>query len=529
MEREVKFAASPAYELPDLRRLVCATERLPAQSLTTTYCDTVDLRLWRRGLTLRFRAGEEPAGGGKWTLKLPGEAASDALERTELSWEGESETVPPEAEQLIKGIVRRAVLGRVVQLESTRRRLLLIDRRGTVLGEIDDDVVTVIGGARDGFRFRQIEFEYSGEPDADVVTAILKKITKAGAQLDHEQKFAKSLGISALASSVAPAPALARAANKKKGGHKKKQHADVVSLGSVVQQSILGALDRILDHDYRLRLSPADPPTHAVHQARVACRRLRSDLKTFGPLLDPVWLDHTTTELRWMGNVLGRVRDADVLGHRLADEATDGPFEAQGQQELGSILASERRQFAAELAEALEGRRYLKLLERLYAAAEAPPFLVHGKVKGKGKAGRRRLIDGPAQAALPELVGAQWKALERRRRKAGHHPSDHELHRIRIGAKQLRYAAEAATPVMGKAARRTARQAESVQTVLGDHHDAVTAAEWLQRAAANGTSAASFEAGALTATQRRRQRALRRQWKGPWSALKAKKSKQWLR
>jgi CHAD domain-containing protein len=517
MEREVKFAASPAYELPDLRRIVGATERLPEQSLSTSYYDTADMRLWRRGLTLRFRAGEEPA-GGKWTLKLPEEAAGDTLDRTELSWEGDEETVPPEADHLLKGIVRRAVLGRVVQLTSTRRRLLLIDRRGTVLGEIDDDIVTVVGGARDGFRFRQIEFEYSGEPDAAVVAAILKKIKKSGATLDPEQKFAKSLGISALASTPA-------AQQPKKGKHKKK--APAVSLGAVVQQSIEGALDRILDHDYRLRLAPADPPTHAVHQARVACRRLRSDLKTFSPLLDPVWLEHTTTELRWMGGVLGRVRDADVLGSRLAGEKTDGPFEAQGQQELGSILAAERRQFASELIEALEGRRYLRLLERLHAAAQAPPFLVHGKVKGK--AGRRRLIDGPAQGALPGLVGAQWTALERRRRKAGHHPSDRQLHRIRIGAKQLRYAAEAATPVMGKVARQTARRAESVQTVLGDHHDAVTAAEWLQQAAANGTTAASFEAGALTAVQRHRQRSLRRRWKGPWSALEAKKARQWLR
>ncbi len=58
---------------------------------------------------------------------------------------------------------------------------------------------------------------------------------------------------------------------------------------------------------------------------------------------------------------------------------------------------------------------------------------------------------------FPLWSGARWHALRRQVRKSGHDPSDERLHRIRIKAKQLRYAAEAATPVMGKAARRTAK------------------------------------------------------------------------
>jgi CHAD domain-containing protein len=520
MEREVKFAASPSYALPDLRGIVGATERLPKQLLSTAYHDTPDLRLWRRGLTLRFRSGEEP-GRGKWTLKLPEEKADQTLDRTELSWEGEEDTVPAETLSLVRGIVRRATLGPVVHLASTRRRLLLLDRRGGVLGEIDDDVVTVAGGARDGFRFRQIEFEFTGEPDPAVVDAVLKKIRRAGARLDHEQKFAKSLGLRDGASTLV----------KEKAGKKKKgKQRPEVSIGAVVQQSIEGALDRILDHDYRLRLAPSDPPTEAVHQARVACRRLRSDLKTFSLLLDPIWLAHTTTELKWLGTVLGRVRDADVLGHRLAGSGagsgSDEPLEAQGRQDLCAMVAEERRQYVAELAEVVDGPRYFSLLERLYAAAHGPPFYVQRKARSTG--GQPLRIESPARKALPPLVEIQWRALRRRKRKAGRHPSDRQLHRIRIGAKQLRYAAEAAGPVMGKPARRMARRAETVQTVLGDHHDAVAAAEWLRGAALHGTGAASFAAGLLTATQQRRQRSLRRQWEGPWRALDAKTTRQWL-
>ena len=91
------------------------------------------------------------------------------------------------------------------------------------------------------------------------------------------------------------------------------------TVGDVIRSSIANGYERLLDHDYRLRLRPGDPPEHAVHQARVATRRLRSDLKTFGPFLDPVWLRHTTAELKWLGNRLGQVRDADVLAQRLRE------------------------------------------------------------------------------------------------------------------------------------------------------------------------------------------------------------------
>jgi CHAD domain-containing protein len=519
MEREVKFAAAPGFELPDLRKLV-ATERLPAQSLATTYYDTPDMRLWRQGLTLRFRAGEGDEGdGGKWTLKVPEESVGPTLGRSELSWAGDQDDVPAEAAQLLVGLVRRATLGRVVQLSSTRRRLVLRDRTGSALGEIDDDTVTVAGGARDGFRFRQIEFEFANDTEAEagVIDAVLKKIERAGARPDHEQKFAKSLGLGAEAGPSAP---------KKKAKKKHGKKRELTPLGAVVQDSIGGALDGLLDHDYRLRLAAADPVTHDVHQARVACRRLRSDLKTFRPLLDPVWLRHTTDELRWFGTVLGQVRDADVLGHRLDEARPDGALAGRGHGELLAQLAEERRLFAAELAEVMDGPRYISLLERLAAAAQAPPF--YAEPGAKGKVSRLR-VDGPARDALPLLVRTQWKALQRRKRKAGAHPSDHQLHRIRIGAKQLRYAAEAATPVMGSPARRTARRAELVQTVLGDHHDAVAAADWLERAAAGGSGAVGFAAGVLTVAEHRHQRTLRRQWKGPWAALNAKAARQWLR
>jgi CHAD domain-containing protein len=231
-----------------------------------------------------------------------------------------------------------------------------------------------------------------------------------------------------------------------------------------------------------------------------------------------VWLRHTTAELRWLGNRLGQVRDADVLAARLQSAGSEG---------LQQRLAAQRRDFSAELAEAINGDRYRHLVERLHAGSLSPPFYVDGQARQKS--GRTPRPEDPAQQVLPALVGRPWKRVRRRVRKAGRKPSDTQLHSIRIASKQLRYAAEAAEPVIGKDARRTASRAKDLQTLLGDHHDAVAAEDWLQGVALDGTGSDGFAAGQLACTTQRQQRRLRRKWRSEWDALDTPKSTRWLR
>ncbi len=498
------------FRLPDLHELGLGTVQLPTQTLSTSYFDTEDLRLWQRRITLRHRLGEDDA-AGTWTLKLPNKGAENEVARTELTWSGSPAEIPPEATGLLRGIVRRQALKQVVVLEAERRRVL-VRTRGSLLGEIDDDIVTVAGGGRTGRTFRQIEFELdsgpeNSHPDPSAIKKMLAAMREAGAHIDRSQKFAKALRIDTEHRSHAT----------KAGPHS--------TIGSLVQLTMQGELERILDFDVWLRLDPNNPPERAVHQARVAMRRLRSDLKTFGPVLDPVWIRHTRSELKWMGTVLGAVRDIDVLGKRFASHGST-TLDSRGEEELSSRLAAQRRHDCEELADALRSERYLDLLDRLDAGASSPRFYVSPEYE------KMAISEcGPndrARGALPFLVGRHWKALRRRVNKAGPRPSDTQLHRIRIGAKQLRYGAELAEPVMGQAARRTARRAEDIQTILGDHHDSVTAIEWLERIPVDGTTEASFVAGGKTADARRQQAKSRRQWKQALDALKRGGVTDWL-
>jgi CHAD domain-containing protein len=81
---------------------------------------------------------------------------------------------------------------------------------------------------------------------------------------------------------------------------------------------------------------------------------------------------------------------------------------------------------------------------------------------------------------------------------------------------------------MGGVALRLAGRAEALQTVLGEHHDAVAAEEWLRLAALDGNGMEGFAAGLRVAHERRLQRRLRKEWGDAWSSLSSKKASGWL-
>jgi CHAD domain-containing protein len=452
LEHEVKFEAPPELALPDLRPLVGGTVRLPEQRLVTTYFETSDRRLWREGLTLRHRMTQDDE-VGIWTLKVPHTSETPALQRNEFSWAAPADMVPAAVTEALRGVLRHQRLGPLVTLETTRQRLALHGHDDKLLAELDDDHVLVVGGARDGLRFRQVELEL----------------------IDHGWEGREVIGrLEASGARIDPAPKLAMA----------------VDLSQV---------------------SPED-----VHQARVATRRLRSNLKTFSLVLDPVWTRHVRGDLEWLGLALGDVRDADVLVGLL----NDAP------ELLLERLADQRSAASRRLAHVLESKRYLDLLDKLHAASERLPLAPYSRDKA----------EQPARVVLPPLIRHRWRAVRREVRRAGSDPSAAQLHRVRIKAKQLRYAAEVAAPIVGKPAKRTAAAAERVQTVLGEHHDAVASEAWLRSQVdlgckardANLSPGDAFAAGSLTADFRRAQCLHRRQWTHAWRRLARPKRRRWL-
>ena len=201
----------------------------------------------------------------------------------------------------------------------------------------------------------------------------------------------------------------------------------------------------------------------AVHQMRVATRRARSALQAFGTIIDRDATRPLCAELKWLAAARGAARDGEVMLDRLtADLAAIAPALV-----TGPVQARITAHFTAGLAQAgtaalaaLDGQRYLRLLDDLDALLADPPLTPLARRKaGKVLAKPVRRSARRLRRALAAVPGA------------GDH--DAAIHEARKTAKRARYAAEAAAPALGRKASRQAAQARELQQLLGDHHDSV--------------------------------------------------------
>jgi CHAD domain-containing protein len=496
LEREVKLGAGPAFHLPDLAGVIEGVAVAPPETvrMETVYYDTPDLRLARWGVSLRRRAGEG------WTLKLasppsaPGKPGA-VLERDELTFQGGSK--PPEAAlEIVRAYVRHSTLVPVARLSTVRKRVRLVDQSGTRVAEVVDDEVSVRDGRRVAARFREIEVEAAGDNPADgVITPLVTRLRVAGAGApDPTPKHIRALGPRAIEPpEVSPEPLLPAPAAR-----------------DVIKYALSDSVGALLHHDPLVRTS-RDP--EAVHQARVATRELRSNLRTFGSLLDVDWTEPLRSELGWIATSLGAVRDREVLLERLRDRAKSLPSnDDRSASALLKILENEIEGLRKTLATDLDSLRYIDLLERLVDAAHSPVTLPEA--------------DQPGSGLLPALATTPWRRLRSAVRQLGVTPADAELHRIRILAKRARYAAEAVAPVAGPDAAAFAKAAAKLQTILGEHQDSVTAQAWLRGAKVSGRRA--FVAGELIAMERLAAEESRRQWPAVWQSLDRKKLRDWM-
>ncbi len=277
------------------------------------------------------------------------------------------------------------------------------------------------------------------------------------------------------------------------------------AIGAALERSV----DQLVVELPRARVGE-DP--EGVHQARVATRRLRSDLRTFAPLLDHDWRTETRAELKWLADALGAVRDADVLEIRLHAAVDDVGIDPDAAAPLLRVLRAQERAARRALVEVIDDARTVALVNELRRCAADPPTTL----AALGRADRR----------MRPLVRRPWRKFDRTVRALGDDPAVSELHRVRLMAKRTRYAAEAVVPVFGRDARRFARAVRQVQDVLGDMNDADVAIGWLARTAPDLDPVAAYTAGRLAHHFRGVADAHRHGWERAYT--RARKRSSWL-
>ncbi len=495
-ERELKLRFDPQHadslrHHPVLAALAEAPPRV--EPLHSTYFDTADHRLRDAGLALRVRRlpdgrrlltlkSSPPAGlqlaRGEWESPLaaeaPGEAELAALQHTPLAAMG----APAELAAALQPVCTTAF-----------DRTIWDVRIGGAQLEVGMDLGAAIGGiAADAPRVELHELEielHHGPFDAafDLAWALAQDVALLPSPLSKAYRAAQAAGwvqpaLPPLARSLAEAP---RAGLAVAGALQ--QAAAVLSVGSELLQQ--------------------QAASETVHQMRLQLRRLRALLR----LLEADGRDVRSgarwlrAEWRWAGQLLGAVRDVDVCREQAqangADTALMERFAIRRADRLDALLAylHSPRFARALLAQARWAQSWEDGSWRAARQASGPWAKAHLQVllrrQGPDPAAWRTLLR-EWDAAKGEADDALW----------------HELHRIRLQGKALRYGLEWLAPWnranLGDRAARWLKLLDTLQVDLGEALDTRRLAQWTLQQSGAPDAAAQAERGRLLAYEQAR-------------------------
>lgn len=435
-ERELKFETPSQFAMPTPEELLdgrAARSERSVVELDSTYYDTAQRSLLRHGVTLRRREGDDDTG---WHLKVSAGSA-----RTEIKLPlTAGASVPRRLAAMVAGLTV-GKLAPVATVKTRRARTRVFDGDRLLIELADDEVVgTALGEVATVTTWHELEVELGDSDDKALLTQIRKRLIRSGAiPAEAPSKLARTLDWSDPTES---------AGTDAYGLVMRYLHAQLLEIGTG-------------DVAFRRGLDP-------VHKTRVAVRRFRSALRVFADAwVEPDEAGRLDLELSWYQNVLGDVRDREVLRARFADlvdhlpdELVVGPVSAMIEQTLGGEQAVARE----ALTTAIDSKRYLTLLRSVEEWGTDPPLRT----------------DVDLKAVLRMAEDAQRRA-RKRWSKALSADSPELLHRARKAAKRARYATELIAPAVGKSADKRVKAYKRAQDTLGEHQDSVIAAAVLRR------------------------------------------------
>jgi CHAD domain-containing protein len=193
-----------------------------------------------------------------------------------------------------------------------------------------------------------------------------------------------------------------------------------------------------------------DANTDAIHHARIATRRLRAVVPLIRDFSDPLEIDGVLDVLRTAGRALGRARDTDVM--------------------LEQLSALERKLTAAPIAVAAMRhqvlRRQIKQRRRMIRKIDGIDFGPLTRLASQWR--RVRTRSAPQVAAIEGAVVDRIEELRDAVTEGSGVYFPKRSHRVRIGAKKLRYELEL---VPDPGVKRAMKRLRRTQGVLGSIQD----------------------------------------------------------
>lgn len=225
------------------------------------------------------------------------------------------------------------------------------------------------------------------------------------------------------------------------------------------------------------RLAKAHDPD-ALHEIRIATRRLRAALKAFETLLPDRSGLHA--DLLWLANTLGAARDRDVYienAERFLERLPD-PERRLASRHVDALRET-RDGVRGDIERALRSSRHRAQLTRLEAFCR----------EAASPAARRRWHSFRVCDGVDGYLEARLARVRRRAKRACPEAPNETLHALRIDIKKYRYLLELFEPMFGETLAEPLEAARKLQSALGVHQDACLAEQRLREHAATSDAA----------------------------------------
>lgn len=432
-EVELKFELSAGAAKAVRRHALLSKAGPQTVSQQSVYFDTDEGDVHKAGFSLRVRRVGDCF---TQTVKTNGGAAG-LFDRGE--WEAPVERMAPESKTL-----KQTPLGKYKKLDrkvaplvrcDVERTIWLIERDGSVV-EVALDSGTVSAGGEEA-SFHELELEL--------------KAGKATAIFDVAQELGQAVPLKVgVLSKEQRGLMLAEGAF----GQAHKAYALAIPKSIDAGQLFESIVHECIRH-FRLNeaLIIADRDPRALHQARVAIRRLRSAFALFRPAIRQGSIEQLQADLREFIAPLGEARNLDVF--------LDHHGDALGWRDRRKLMSARTT-------------AYDRVIDTLQTQRTRDLFLDLIEWTASG-AWRKDSASTPIAPFAAERLDALWAKVKHRGSSLGE-LEEQQLHKLRISIKKLRYAVDFLAPLYArKKIRKFASSLAEMQDCLGLIHDDMVA------------------------------------------------------
>jgi triphosphatase len=451
-ETELKLALSPlvaesVFSVPALKQHRAGGRK--SQRLVTTYYETPEMDLARRGFSLRIRQANNKR---IQTVKSVGDSG---VAHSRGEWEWPVESAKPDLRLLKQAPIAKLLAG--VPENRLEPAVVTDVVRTTPSLELDGDVVEAaldLGSIKAGKAkedIRELELELREGKPASLYRLALELNSSVPFDIEVESKAARGFRL-------------------KEGSPPRPSKPSEMSLNSddPAVEVLRAIVEETLGHLLANQPAALAGDPEGVHQVRVAVRRVRSALQLFSPHLESYARRLFEDGLRYAGQTIGEARDWDVFCDEILPQVSQNP-EARKLAEMMKPPTDARRAAAHQTCvRQLQDPTFRALVLGLAAWVE------------EGREDSDRVGDKVLKRGIIDVAGDLLDRLDAKATKRGRavHPdaSAEELHPLRKSLKKLRYSVEFLQSIFPpKKAKRFLRHLKELQEALGDINDAAMA------------------------------------------------------